>query len=134
MAQASIDGRFARSEPEYWEQEPLPLVRRRANDNEWNASHHEEVRRSLEQDEAWREFDRFQRTSTDHISWEEELEERAAEEEWRRRKPRRIAIRALGWLSIAAALLGVAAIAQSAAGRSAILEWGTLASTASSQF
>jgi hypothetical protein len=58
--------------------------------------------------------------------WREVLVDHEIERRWRRGRPRRIAVKVLGWLSILGALAGAVHIAESAGARAAILEWGTL--------
>lgn len=58
--------------------------------------------------------------------WRDLLVDDEIERRWRKGRPRRIAVKVLGWLAILGALAGVVHIADTAGARAAILEWGTL--------
>jgi hypothetical protein len=131
MAQASIDGLFVRR-PHQPEEEPLPLVQRRHSGQPTNRWVQPSAYRSeaLEPDDPmWAEFGPPERISTDDEYWDSIMAEND-NSEWKRRRPRRIAVKALGWTSIIFALLAVFAIAANDDARSAMLQWGTLATAA----
>lgn len=65
-------------------------------------------------------------SSDTHEDWRDALVDREVERRWKKGRPRRIAVKVLGWASILGALAGVVHIANSAGARAAMLEWGTM--------
>ena len=132
MAQASIDGFFVRR-PHEAEEQPMPLVQRRHGQptNRWMQPSAYAPAALEHDDSMWSEYGPPERISTDDEYWESVV---AANDnnEWSRRRPRRIAVKALGWTSILFALLAVFAIAAHDDARTAMLQWGTLAAAAPS--
>ena len=65
-------------------------------------------------------------TGTNDPDWRDVLVDEEIERRWRKGRPRRIAVKVLGWGSILGALAGVVHIANTADARAAMVEWGTL--------
>jgi hypothetical protein len=62
----------------------------------------------------------------DGASWPFLLQVEKAEATWQRRRPRRIAVRILGWTAVIGALWGAAEISNVPPARAAMLNWATL--------
>lgn len=114
MSYANMDTDFRRPYRGDAAEEPvLPLVRRRqAFDPEepspWSAR---------------------ERVAFDHDYLESLLaEEERIDADWRRRRPRRIAVRILGWTALAGLIWGAVLMTAFGPARRAIVEWGTLGS------
>jgi len=116
-------GRFRRHE-----EEPLPLVRRRvdgalAPPNPWATYGSPDLREWIAEpayDDTWRAI-------AEDEYWDALLADRHATMEWTRRRPRRVAAKLVGWISIVGALFVMLAISSTQGARDAMLEWGTLA-------
>jgi len=136
MAQACVYGPFVRG-PHELEEEPLPLVQRRGasqpESSRWMPpSSYRPARFDDEELDAWHEFARTDRVSFADDPWEDPVladEHASMEREWRRRRPRRVMVKMLGWSSILAALLGVGYIGLTAGARDAMVAWGTFAAS-----
>ena len=113
MSYANMERDFGRPYGGEREEPVLPLVRRRA------PAH-------LEEPSPWsaRERRAFDHAYLDALL---EEEERVAAD-WKRRRPRRIAVRILGWTALAGLIWGAVLLTAFGAARRAMVEWGTLGS------
>jgi len=70
------------------------------------------------------------RPTFDDAYWDRLLDDddEQAASEWKRRRPRRVAVRMLGWAALAGVIWGAVFMTGFAPARRAILEWGTLGS------